>query len=237
MTSILSKSVDCVAVLWLYCRCAIEPSLAGGYGASMEVGSVTSRRPNSAPPPVGYAAKPPPGNGRTALERRVSLLVHRVNARFTQIANKLLMRQGINMYESRILLFLLKRGEMRVGELVEAMALPQSTMSHQLKRLKARKFIRRRRVRKDNRSVEVTLTPGGEAVAKACELYSVHVQRRLIDSFSAGRIDKLSSLLEELFEMLEVSHFSPEDSGAATVEKGMRRPRRRVRESYPIEAA
>ncbi|MCC6778971.1 MAG: MarR family transcriptional regulator, partial [Hyphomicrobiales bacterium] len=86
-----------------------------------------------------------------ALDRRVSLLAHRMNARFTQIANKLLSRQGINIYESRILLFLLKHGEMRIGELVEAMALPQSTMSHQIKQLQARKLIRRRRSRKDNR--------------------------------------------------------------------------------------
>jgi DNA-binding MarR family transcriptional regulator len=202
----------------------------------MEMRSVTSHRSTSAPPTVGCETNLQPAGGRTALEKRISLLVHRVNARFTQIANKLLMRQGINMYESRILLFLLKRGEVRVGELVEAMALPQSTISHQLKRLKARKFIRRRRARKDNRSVEVTLTPAGEAVARACELYSVYVQRGLIESFSASQIDKLSSLLEELFDMLDVSRFSPEDSGAAAAGKRARRPQCSPRESYSIEA-
>lgn len=204
--------------------------------SAINMRSATSRRMTGATPVDRGAAKLAPGGDRIALEQRISLLVHRVNARFTQIANKLLMRQGINMYESRILLFLLKRGEMRVGELVEAMALPQSTMSHQLKRLKARKFIRRRRVRKDNRSVEVALTPAGEAVAQACELYSVHVQRGLIERFSGARIDELTSLLGELFDALDVSRFSPEDSGAAATEKRTKRPRRNARESYAIEA-
>jgi hypothetical protein len=57
------------------------------------------------------------------LEDRISLLVHRLNSRFTQIANQLLQTRDINMYDSRILLFLLERNEMRVGELVDAMAL------------------------------------------------------------------------------------------------------------------
>lgn len=201
-----------------------------------EMKSAMNRRKNSAALPSESEATVLPSSDRMALEQRTSLLAHRVNARFTQIANKLLMRQGINMYESRILLFLLKRGEMRVGELVEAMALPQSTISHQLKRLKARKFIRRRRVRRDNRSIEVTLTPAGEAVAQACELYSAHVQQRLIESLSAARIDELTALLDELFDALDVARFSPEDSGATGAVKRTRRPRRSVREGYSIEA-
>lgn len=148
---------------------------------------------------------------RLALERRISLIVHRVNARFTQIANKLLSRQGINMYESRILLFLLKNGEMRVGELVEAMALPQSTMSHQLKQLQARKLIRRRRSRQDNRAVAVMLAPTGEEIARACERYSVHVQRGLLKHFGVRRMDELAAQLNAAFDFLELSRFSPDE--------------------------
>jgi hypothetical protein len=98
---------------------------------------------------------------------------------------------------------------MRVGELVDAMALPQSTMSHQLKRLQTRRLIRRRRSRRDNRSVAVMLTPAGEEIARACEHYSVAVQRRVIESFSTEQIDQLTKLLNSLFDVLEVSHFSP----------------------------
>jgi MarR family transcriptional regulator, organic hydroperoxide resistance regulator len=148
---------------------------------------------------------------RVVLELRISLIAHRVNARFTQIANKLLSTQGINIYESRILLFLLKRGEMRIGQLVDAMALPQSTMSHQLKQLQARRLIRRRRSRKDNRAVTVTMTPAGEEIARDCERYSVHVQRGLLQNFTAKQIDELTSLLNAVFDFLDVSRFSPDE--------------------------
>jgi DNA-binding MarR family transcriptional regulator len=179
-----------------------------------------------------------PSEARTALEQRISLIVHRVNARFTQIANKLLSTQDINMYDSRILLFLLKRQEMRVGELVEAMALPQSTMSHQLKRLQVRKFIRRRRSRKDNRSVAVMLTPAGEEIAQACERYSVEVQRRLIESFTAEQVDQLTSLLNAVFCVLDVSRFSPDEAGAVavTAQGSMGRRRQRTMKRMPRRA-
>ena len=145
------------------------------------------------------------GDPSTALGQRISLIVHRVNARFTQIANKLLSMQGISMYNSRILLFLLEQDEMRVGELVQEMALPQSTISHQLKQLQTRKLIRRRRSRKDNRSVVVTLTLAGEEIARDCEQYSIYVQRCLIDSFSKEEMAQLTALLNSAFNVLEVN--------------------------------
>jgi DNA-binding MarR family transcriptional regulator len=168
----------------------------------------------------------------TALGQRLSLVVHRVNARFTQIANKLLSTQGISMYDSRILLFLLEQEEMRVGELVQAMALPQSTISHQLKQLQTRKLIRRRRSRKDNRTVVVTLTPAGLEIARDCEQYSIYVQRCLIDSLSKKEMAQLTALLDNAFDVLEVSRFSPEQAPAAT--SNSKRPgNRRARRSAP----
>jgi DNA-binding MarR family transcriptional regulator len=148
----------------------------------------------------------------TALEERVSLIVHRINSRFTQIANQLLQARDINMYDSRIMLFLLQQREMRVGELVEAMALPQSTISHQLMRLQARKLIRRRRSRKDNRSVAIMLTPAGEEIARDSEKFSLYVQRRINEHFSPPQMDQLNGMLNTVFELLEVSRFNPEDA-------------------------
>jgi DNA-binding MarR family transcriptional regulator len=137
--------------------------------------------------------------------------VHRVNARFTQIANKLLSTQGISIYDSRILLFLLQREEMRVGDLVGAMALPQSTISHQLKQLQARKLIRRRRSRQDNRTVVITLSAAGEEIAHACERYSDAVQRALLDSLGGQKMEQLIDTLSGVFQLLDVSRFAPEE--------------------------
>jgi DNA-binding MarR family transcriptional regulator len=187
---------------------------------------------NGAAPTTAESAGP-----STALGQRISLIVHRVNARFTQIANKLLSTQGISMYDSRILLFLLEREEMRVGELVQEMALPQSTISHQLKQLQTRKLIRRRRTRKDNRSVVVTLTPAGEVIARDCEQYSVYVQRCLIDSFSEKELAQLTALLNIAFDVLEVSRFCPEQAHAASLNSKGRtlRGRRLAPNNLPLE--
>ena len=146
------------------------------------------------------------------LEGRISLLVHRLNSRFTQIANQLLQTRDLNMYDSRILLFLLERREMRVGELVEAMALPQSTISHQLARLKARKLIRRRRTRGDNRSVLISLTPAGEEAALPSEHFSKVVQRRIADEFSPEEMLVLQNLLGRTYTVLSTSQIEPDEA-------------------------
>lgn len=146
------------------------------------------------------------------LDDRISLIVHRLNSRFTQIANQLLQTRDINMYDSRILLFLLERKEMRVGELVDAMALPQSTISHQLTRLKARKLIRRRRTRGDNRAVAITLTPAGEEVARASEIFSTFVQRRITEQFKGEEMAQLLDMLNRIYTLLSTSHLEPDES-------------------------
>ncbi len=133
------------------------------------------------------------------------------------------------MYDSRILLFLLEREEMRVGELVVAMALPQSTISHQLKQLQSRKLIRRRRSRKDNRSVVVTLTPAGEQMARDSEHYSLFVQRRLLDSFTKEQMTQLTTLLNATFHVLEVSEFSPDQINPAPMLTAATKRQRQVR--------
>lgn len=168
-----------------------------------------------------------------ALEERISLIVHKINSRFTQIANQLLQTRDITMYDSRIMLFLLKRQEMKVGELVEAMALPQSTISHQLMRLQSRRLIRRRRSRKDNRSVVIMLTPAGEEIARDSEVFSLYVQRRINKHFSGQQMTRLTAMLNEVFDLLEVSQFNPEDAlkeetGALTSGAPAARTRRRA---------
>jgi DNA-binding MarR family transcriptional regulator len=106
------------------------------------------------------------------MTRRLTFQVHRVNAKIAQIANPLFRIQQLDLLSSRILVLLLERSELRVGELVDEMVLPQSTISHQLQRLEKRKLLRRRRARDDNRAVAVSLTPKGLEVsgAEAAEL-------------------------------------------------------------------
>ena len=76
-----------------------------------------------------------PSSTAPPMNQRLTFQVHRVNAKIAQVANSLFRIQQLDLLSSRILVLLLERDEMRVGELVEEMVLPQSTISHQLQRL------------------------------------------------------------------------------------------------------
>jgi DNA-binding MarR family transcriptional regulator len=117
--------------------------------------------------------RPAPSSAAPPMNRRLTFQVHRVNAKIAQVANPLFRIQQLDLLSSRILVLLLERGEMRVGELVEEMVLPQSTISHQLQRLEKRKLLRRRRVKDDNRAVAVSLTRKGLEVARQCNQLSL----------------------------------------------------------------
>lgn len=116
-----------------------------------------------------------------ALVDRLTFLVHTVAARVATVGNRHFRAHDLNHYSARILVLLLEREELRAGELVELMALPQSTISSQLQALHAKRLVRRRRSRKDNRSVIITLTPLGQELARDCEGLSLRVHQLMLD--------------------------------------------------------
>jgi MarR family transcriptional regulator, organic hydroperoxide resistance regulator len=154
------------------------------------------------------------------LEQRISFLVHRINARIAQVANRLFRHHELDLFSSRILVFLVEHREMRVGELVDAMALPQSTISHQLQRLEKRKLIRRRRTREDNRSVAVVLTPQGEAVARECNQLSLAVYGTMIEDLDDADVETLLRLLGTIFASLGRFDAAPPEGADAAEAAG-----------------
>jgi DNA-binding transcriptional ArsR family regulator len=76
-----------------------------------------------------------------ALADRISFLMHRINAQMQRICNPRFERWGVDLVTSRMLVALLERGQMSSGDIVRLMALPQSTISHQLKRLEALGYV------------------------------------------------------------------------------------------------
>ncbi len=109
------------------------------------------------------------------MAQRVTFLVHRVSARIAMVGNRHFLEHGLNHFSARILVLMLEREELRTGELVDLMVLPQSTISSQLLALHKRRLIRRRRSRQDNRSVILTLTPAGIELARDCNQLSLRV--------------------------------------------------------------
>ena len=121
---------------------------------------------------------------RLAMEDRLTFLVHTVSARIASVGNRHFRAHDLNHFSARILVLLLQHEELRAGELVELMVLPQSTISSQLQALHGKRLIRRRRSRKDNRSVILTLTPEGLELARDCDGLSLRVHHALLDDIS-----------------------------------------------------
>jgi len=118
------------------------------------------------------------------LNERFSYLFHQISARLSMIGNRHFRQYSLNHFSARILVLLLEKKEMRTGELVEMMALPQSTISTQLLGLHKRRLIHRRRSRQDNRSVIVTLSKDGEVLARNCDGLSRSVHKLLTEAMT-----------------------------------------------------
>ena len=83
------------------------------------------------------------------------------------------------------------------------MALPQSTISHQLQRLEKRSLLRRRRAHDDNRLVAITLTRKGISIARQCNQLSLAVHRHIARGLSEAELSKLMALFAKASKALE----------------------------------
>ena len=92
---------------------------------------------------------------------------------------------------------------MRVGQLVALMALPQSTISHQLKRMEKDGLVRRTRSETDNRTVYITVAENGAKATQVCTRLSNLVQERISEEFSAEELAALTDGLKRVFEVLK----------------------------------
>jgi len=142
-------------------------------------------------------------NDLPLLEDRVTFLTHRVNARLQQVSNPVIAGFGLDLYSSRVLFALEQNGAMKVGQLVELMALPQSTISHQLKRMEKDGLIRRTRSETDNRTVHISVTESGAKATEVCTRLSNLVQERISDEFTQDELAALTDGLKRVFDVLK----------------------------------
>lgn len=139
---------------------------------------------------------------RRPLEDRVSFLTHRINARLQQLSSPILAPLQLDLYSSRIIVAIAEKGPLKVGQLVDLMALPQSTMSHQLKRMEKDGYVLRTRSEVDNRTVVITLSDKGMAASETCNRWSDQVMNSISGELSDADIETLSVLLQKVFKSL-----------------------------------
>ena len=129
-------------------------------------------------------------------------MTHRINARLQQLCNPVIAPYQLDLYSSRIIVALAEKGAMKVGELVDLMALPQSTMSHQLKRLEKDGYVLRTRSDLDNRTVVITLTQKGADVAEICNRLNDAILASVSEELSDEEFELLTKLLQRVFASL-----------------------------------
>jgi DNA-binding MarR family transcriptional regulator len=112
---------------------------------------------------------------------RISFLVHRINAHLMRLTNPLLKVWGIDLTESRLMVALREMGPMPAGDLVRIMALPQSTVSHQVKRLEKLGYVSRSPGEKDSRVVITSLTERGAEIARQADEHSRAVMTQIAE--------------------------------------------------------
>lgn len=154
--------------------------------------------PEKGPDPVQHGSF----ESLVPLEERATFLVHRINAKLALVCNPAFAPLDLDLYSSRILVALREHRQMRVGELVDLMVLPQSTISHQVKRMERKGYLKRTRSDVDNRTVEVTLTELGEKTAEICNNMSLNIYNAVLKDFSTQELDQFRVYLKRLYDSI-----------------------------------
>jgi DNA-binding MarR family transcriptional regulator len=125
------------------------------------------------------------------LVARVATLMNAWHADFKKL--------GLSVLSVRVMAVLGLNGSASVGELAEATSIDQSTLSHILRRLSRAGLVEKAREDHDNRSVRISTTAKGRALARRCHDMAVEHDRRLTDGLSSAQVRALKSALRHLY--------------------------------------
>jgi DNA-binding MarR family transcriptional regulator len=137
------------------------------------------------------------------LLNRISFMMHRINAHMMRICNPYFQEWGVDLVTSRMMVALLEKGPLSAGEIVRIMALPQSTISHQIKRLEKLGYLSRAAGEVDSRVVITELTERGREVAVAANALSRRVTDELLTAIGDEDIAVVRAALKRVDQSLE----------------------------------
>lgn len=137
------------------------------------------------------------------LLNRISFMMHRINAHMMRICNPYFQEWGVDLVTSRMMVALLERGPLPAGEIVRIMALPQSTISHQIKRLEKLGYLSRNVGETDSRMVIADLTDRGREVAHSANALSRRVTDELLAAIGQDDLPVVRAALKRVDHALE----------------------------------
>ena len=106
---------------------------------------------------------------------------------------------GLSVLSVRVMAVLALNGGASVGELADATSIDPSTLSHILRRLERAKLVRKARQDHDNRSVRVTTTAKGRAIARRCQDTAVKHDRLLTCGLAPSQVRALKRALQRIY--------------------------------------
>jgi DNA-binding MarR family transcriptional regulator len=109
-------------------------------------------------------------------------------------------RLGLSVLSVRVMAVLSLNGGASVGELADATSIDPSTLSHILRRLQRAGLVRKARQDHDNRSVRISTTAKGRALARKCHATAVKHDRMLTRGLSPAEVRALKRALRSLYE-------------------------------------
>ena len=137
------------------------------------------------------------------LESFVPYLLYRATNGLNRRLRMRLRKSNVNIARWRVLSVLKAYGSMNMGEIVEATAMEQPTLSRVVDQLEVEKLVVRRTAREDSRFVYVDLTPAGNSAFKAIVPMAQKHQERALRGFSRSEIDTLRGLLRRVQKNIE----------------------------------
>jgi MarR family transcriptional regulator, organic hydroperoxide resistance regulator len=115
-----------------------------------------------------------------------------------RLTNPKLKIWGLDLTESRLIVALLEQGPLAAGDIVRIMALPQSTISHQVKRLEKLGYVTRTTGDKDSRMVIAALTEKGRQVAIEANSHSRDVTDKLLEAIGADEVERIRAAMKRV---------------------------------------
>jgi DNA-binding MarR family transcriptional regulator len=135
--------------------------------------STTDRSPTAR----GHASARP--SDELPIEDYLCLALYTASRAVTGLYRELLDELELTYPQYLVMRLLWQRGAVPVKDIGAALALDYGTLSPLLKRLEVRGLIRRARRSDDERSVEITLTDGGDAMRPRAERVPAEVSRAI----------------------------------------------------------
>jgi DNA-binding MarR family transcriptional regulator len=141
-----------------------------------------------------------PPAGDLQIESYIPYLVNRAATAMLNYSALEFEKFGLTVPQWRILLTLWQHRECRFGELAKLTSIEPPTLSRLLNAMTKSRWVKRRRIEEDTRSVAVSLTPAGTDLFERTVPFAENVNKLYVDRLSAADVKVLQRALTTIYD-------------------------------------